>query len=149
MPYAEREAASGLITTLIVVILFPVHMSGLHADGAFLGTQALQVWARAVLILVAISIPVAIAVTILAAIAQGSLAGKDRVDDHRDERDVQIERRAMQIALHILSFGSLGVLIDLALGAPAFRAMNLILAVCAGSGMFRDGFKLVCFRRGF
>jgi heme/copper-type cytochrome/quinol oxidase subunit 2 len=149
MPYGEREAATGLITMLIVMALFWVYMSGQHAAGAFAGPDALQAWARSVLILVAISIPIAIVVTILAAITQGILTGKDKVDDHRDERDVQIERRAMQISTYILSFGILGVIVDLALGASALRAMNLILALSALSELFKDSFKLFCYRRGF
>ena len=46
-----------------------------------------------------------------------------------------------------LVFGILGVIIDLATGASAFRAMNLILGLCAVSEIFRDGFKLWLYRR--
>lgn len=148
MSLSEREAATGLITTLIVVAMFWLRLSDQHETGHFGGPDALQVWARSVLLLVAVSIGIAIAVTVLFHIAHVLLAGAPEPGDRRDERDVQIERRAMQIGMHLLSFGLLGVIVDLALGASAFRAMNLILALCAASEIVKDGYKLYRYRTG-
>lgn len=145
MPLGQREALCGLLTTLIVTILFLWRLSGQQAEGLFDGPQALQVWARSVLWLVAISIGIAIAVFVGAAIAQGILTG-ERPDDRRDERDRDIDRRSLTLAWYLLSFGILGVIVDLALGASAFRAMNLVLALCLGSEMCRDAVKLWLYR---
>jgi len=147
MPCAEREALTGLITTLIVALLFIWRLSVLHDAGLFAGPEALQVWARSVLLLVAISLGIAIMVTILFHIGYEVVTG-EKTDDRRDERDHLIERRALTWAWYLLSFGILGVIIDLALGATAFRAMNLILGLCAVSEIFKDGFKLWLYRRG-
>ncbi len=147
MSYGEREAMTGLITSLIVVALFLWHLSGQHGDGVFDGPEALQVWARMVLLLVAWSIGIAIVVSIGFHILYGMLTG-EKPDDRRDERDRDIERRALTWAWYLLSFGLLGVIIDLAMGATAFRAMNLVLALCAGSEIFNDGVKLWLYRRG-
>lgn len=147
MSYSEREALTGLITSLIVVALFLLRLSGQHAEGAFAGAEALQTWARSVLVLVAWSIGIATAVTIAFAILHGILTG-EKADERRDERDHQIERRALTWAWYLLSFGILGVIIDLALGASAFRAMNPILGLCAGAEIFKDSFKLWLYRRG-
>ncbi|MBA3908902.1 MAG: hypothetical protein C0524_03245 [Rhodobacter sp.] len=147
MPYGEREALTGLITTLIVAVLFFWRLSGQAADGLFDSPEALQTWARSVLLLVAVSIGVAVAVTVLFHTVYAILTG-EKTDDRRDERDHQIERRALTWAWYLLSFGILGVIIDLALGASAFRAMNLILALCAGSEIFKDGVKLWLYRHG-
>jgi hypothetical protein len=147
MSYGEREALSGLITTLIVVALFLWRLSGQTAEGLFDTPEALQTWARSVLILVAWSLGIAIVVAIAFAILHGILSG-EIASDHRDERDRDIERRVLSWASYLLSFGILGVIIDLALGGSAFRAMNLILALCAGSEIFKDACKLWLYRRG-
>jgi heme/copper-type cytochrome/quinol oxidase subunit 2 len=146
MSYGEREAATGLITTLIVLALFLWRLSGQHEAGLFVGPEALQTWARSVLVLVAWSIGIAIAVTIGFHIAYEVVTG-ERTDGRRDERDRDIERRALTWAWYLLSFGILGVIIDVALGASPFRAMNLILGLCLGSETFKDGAKLVLYRR--
>ncbi len=145
MSFGEREALTSFVTSLIVLALFLWQLSGLHAEGALAGPAALQTWARSVLLLIGWSIAIAIAVAVVFAILYRILTG-EAADDRRDERDEQIERRALTCAWYLLSFGILGVIIDLALGASAFRAMNLILALCAGSELFKDGFKLWLYR---
>lgn len=147
MPLGEREAVTGLITTLFVAALFFWRLSGQAAEGFFESPDALQVWARSVLLLIAISIGIAIAVTILFHIGYAVLTD-EKTDDRRDERDHLIERRALTWAWYLLSIGILGVIIDLALGATALRSMNLILALCMGSEMFKDAVKLWLYWRG-
>ncbi|HOZ31969.1 MAG TPA: hypothetical protein PLM52_03745 [Tabrizicola sp.] len=146
MSSGERDALTGLITMALVFVLFVWRLSGQHQAGLFDGPQALQTWARSVLILVAWSIGIAIAVAVAFHILYTSLTG-ERTDDRRDERDRDIDRRALTGAWYLLSFGLLGVIVDLALGASAFRAMNLVLALCAGSEFFKDAAKLVLYRR--
>ncbi|MCU0903755.1 MAG: hypothetical protein MUE83_07750 [Tabrizicola sp.] len=147
MSLGEREAVTGLITTLIVFALFLWRLAGQHEAGLFDGPEALQTWARSVLVLVAWSIGIAIAVTIGFHIAYAAVTG-EKTDDRRDERDRDIERRALTWAWYLLSFGLLGVIIDLALGATAFRAMNVVLALCVGSELFKDALKIWLYRRG-
>lgn len=147
MPTGEREALSGLITTLIVVATFLWFLTGQHSAGAFAGPDALQLWARLVLKLVGASIAVMIAVTVVVHIVNRMLTGEAAID-HRDERDREIERTALTWAWYLLSVGILGVIVDLALGASAFRAMNLVLALCAASELFKDSLKLWLYRRG-
>jgi heme/copper-type cytochrome/quinol oxidase subunit 2 len=147
MSMGEREAASGLITTLIVLALFFWRLAGQHDAGLFAGPEALQNWARSVLMLVGWSIGIALVVTIGFHILYEVLTG-EKADDRRDERDRTIESRALTWAWYLLSFGLLGVIIDLALGASGFRAMNMVLALCVGSEMFKDALKLWLYRRG-
>jgi hypothetical protein len=147
MSYGEREALSALITSLIVIGLFLWRLTGLQAVGAFEGPDALQVWARAVLILIAWSIGIAIVVAILSAILHRILTG-EKPDDRRDERDRDIDRRALTWAWYLLSFGLLGIIISLAFGDTAFSAMNMVLALCMLSEVCKDAAKLVLYRRG-
>ena len=147
MSYGEREALSGLVTSLIVICLFLWQLTGQQAAGAFDGPDALQVWAWSVLILIGWSIGIAIAVTILFAILHHVLTG-EKPDDRRDERDRNIDRRALTWAWYLLSFGLLGVIVSLAFGDTAFKAMNMVLALCILSETFRDAAKLVLYRRG-
>lgn len=147
MSMAEREALSGLVTSVIVTLLFLWRLSGQVEAGLFDSPDALQTWARSVLTLVAWSIGIAIVVAVTFHVLYRSLTG-ETPDDRRDERDRQIESRALTWAWYLLSFGILGVIVDLALGASAFRAMNLILGLCALSEIFKDAFKLWLYRRG-
>ncbi|MFN6924451.1 MAG: hypothetical protein ACK4P8_02275 [Tabrizicola sp.] len=147
MSYGEREALSGLITSLIVIGLFLSQLAGQQAAGVFDGPDGLMLWARSVLILIGWSIGIAIAVTILSAILHGLLTG-EKADDRRDERDRDIDRRALTWAWHLLSFGLLGIIIGLAIGDSAFKAMNMVLALCLFSETFRDAAKVVLYRRG-
>ena len=146
MPYGERETLCSLITTLIVTMLFLWRLSGQHEAGLFASPEALQIWARSVLILVAWSIGIAIAVAIGFHVGHTILTGESS-DERRDERDHLIGRRALTVAWYLLSFGILGVIIALALGASAFLAMNLILGLCATSEICKDGVKLWLYRR--
>ena len=146
MPYGERETLCSLITTLIVTMLFLWRLSGQHEAGLFAGPEALQIWARSVLILVAWSIGIAIAVAIGFHVGHTVLTG-EKSDDRRDERDHLIDRRALTFAWYLLSFGILGVIIALALGTSAFLAMNLILGLCATSEICKDSVKLWLYRR--
>ncbi len=146
MSYSEREAATGLITTLIVLALFLWRLSGQFEAGLFDGPEALQTWARSVLVLVGWSIGIAIVVAIGFHIGYEVITG-EKTDDRRDERDRDIERRALTWAWYLLSFGLLGVIINLALGASAFSAMNLVLALCALSEIFKDALKIWLYRR--
>jgi predicted membrane protein len=146
MPYGERESPCSLITTLIVTLLFLWRLSGQHEAGLFATPEALQVWARSVLILVAWSIGIAIVVAIGFHVGHTVLTG-EKPDERRDERDHLIDRRALTFAWYLLSFGILGVIITLALGATALLAMNLILGLCALSEIFKDAVKLWLYRR--
>lgn len=146
MSYGEREALSGLITCLIVVGLFLWQLGAQQAAGAFEGPEALQAWARSVLILIGWSLGIAIAVAIASAILYRVLTG-EKPDDRRDERDRDIDRRALTWAWYLLSFGLLGIIISLAFGDSAFNAMNLVLALCITSEMFKDAAKVVLYRR--
>ena len=146
MPYGERESLCSMITTLIVTLLFLWRLSGQHEAGHFTGPEALQVWAQSVLVLVAWSIGIAIAVAIGFHVGHAILTG-EKPNERRDERDHLIDRRALTFAWYLLSFGILGVIITLALGATAFLAMNLILGLCAASEIFKDAVKLWLYRR--
>lgn len=147
MSYGEREALSGLVTSLIVIVLFLWQLSGQTAAGAFDGPEGLRLWARSVLVLIGWSIGIAIAVAILSAVLHGILTG-EKPDDRRDERDRDIDRRALTWAWYLLSFGLLGIIVGLALGDTAVKAMNTVLALCLLSEAFRDAAKVMLYRRG-
>ena len=147
MSSGEREAVTGLITMLIVLALFLWRISGQAGAGLFDGPDALQTWARSVLVLVAWSIGIAILVAIGFHILYAVLTG-EKPDERRDERDRDIDRSALIWAWYLLSFGLLGVIVDVALGASGLRAMNLVLALCMLSEFFKDGMKIWLYRRG-
>ena len=147
MTRGEREALTGLISMTIAAILFAWRLTDQHAAGAFDGPDALQVWARMVLVLIGISIGIAIAVTIVTHILEAALTG-EKPDERMDERDHLIERRALTWGWYLLSFGILAIIADLALGASGFRAMNVLIVLCALSEGVKDAVKLWLYWRG-
>jgi hypothetical protein len=147
MSSGERDAVTGLVTTVIVIGLFLWLLGQQQARGLFVGPDALQVWARSVLLLVCGSIGIAILVAIVFHIGYRMLTG-DTPTDQRDERDREIDRRALTWAWYLLSVGLLGVVVHLALGGSALAAMNLILALSAGAEVLRDATRLWFYRRG-
>lgn len=149
MSLGEREALTGFLTTLVVIVLFWLRLGGQFEAGLFDGTDGLMHWARQVLILVGISIGVAIVVTILFTILYAIVTGDEKPSDLRDERDRGIELRAMRLGMWVLSFGLVAMIADLALGGSAFRALNLVLLACALSELVKDGFKILLYRRGY
>ncbi len=149
MSFGERDAFTSLLTTLIVAVMFYLNISGQFAAGAYDGPEALQLWARSVLWLVAYSIGIAIVIAILFAILYAMLTGEKKLSDLRDERDRMIEIRGMRIGMILISIGLMAAIVDLALGASALHALIILLISCSVSEIVKNIFKIACYRRGF
>jgi heme/copper-type cytochrome/quinol oxidase subunit 2 len=147
MPLGEREALTGFVTMLIVIGMVLWVLTGQHVAGRFDGPDALQLWARMVLKLIAVSLAIAVGINILVHVVYRVVTG-EKPHDQKDERDRELERTALTWSWYLLSFGILAVIVDLAMGASAFRAMNLIISLCAISELFKDALKLWLYRRG-
>ncbi len=150
MSFGERDAFTSLLITLIVAAMFYFRITGQSAAGLYDGPDGLMIWARSVLWLIAISIGIAIGVTILFTILYTILTGEMKPSDLRDERDRMIEVRGMRIESLLVHFGLAAGIIYLAWGgASAVRALNVILIGLMLSGIVKEIFKIICYRRGF
>lgn len=150
MSSGERDAYTGLLTSLIVAVIFYLRISSQFQAGLFDGPDALKNWAQSIMWLILIGIGLAIAVTILFTILYVIVTGEKKPSDLRDERDWLIEVRGTRIATVIISIGLVAAIMDLAWGgASAIRALSIILIGCSGSEMIKDLFKIYCYRRGF
>ena len=147
MSRGEREALSGLISMLLSAGLIAWWLISDHAAGAFDGPEGLQAWARTVLMLIGAGIGIAIVVTIVTHVVEAAVTG-EKPDERQDERDHLLERRALTWGWYVLSIGILGIIVDLAMGASAFRALNLLIVLCALSEGLKDSLKLWFYRRG-
>ena len=149
MSVGERDAFSGLLTSLIVAVMFYNSLTGQYAAGAFDGADGLMIWARAVLWLVGYGIGVAIAVANVFTIVYVILTGEKKPSELRDERDRMIEHRGTRIGSSLTATGLLAVIIDMAWGNSTFHALNLLLIGLSLSEIVKDTFKIICYRRGF
>jgi heme/copper-type cytochrome/quinol oxidase subunit 2 len=150
MSFGERDAITGLLTTLIVAAMFYVRLSGQYEAGLYDGPDGMSIWARSVLWMIAVSIAVAIAVSIAFTILYVIVTGEKKPQDLRDERDRMIEIRGMRIGAVLISIGIVAAIMDMAWGgASALRAFTIILIGCSLSEIIKDSFKIICYRRGF
>lgn len=149
MSVGERDAYTGLLSSLIVAVMFYLRISGLNAAGAFDGPDGLMIWARAVMWLIAIGIAIAIAVTIAFTILYVILSGEKKPSELRDERDRMIEHRGTRIGSALTAAGLIASVGALALGYSAILAFTIILVGGSISEVVKDTFKIYCYRRGF
>lgn len=149
MSFGERDAFSGLLSTLIVAVIFYLRISGQYEAGLFDGPDGLKVWARSVLWLILIGIGVAIAVTVAFTILNVIVTGEKHTFDLRDERDHMIEHRGSRIGSALTAAGLVAAIVDLAWGNSAVHAFSVLLISCSLSEIAKGLFKIACYRRGF
>jgi hypothetical protein len=89
-----------------------------------------------------------IVVNIGAGIAEGIKTGAEP-EFATDERDRQIELRAMRVTSLMLGVGMTAAMVTLALGQPAFTVFLLIILAGAVADVIGSVTKLVMYRRGF
>lgn len=147
MSFEERNTAVAIVTNLVVVALFVWRLSAMAGEGAFSGPDALAVWARAVLWLIAAAIGIGIGLTILFAILHRMLARGADTDGIVDERDRGIGHWGARVTLAVASAVFVGGLVALAAGWPALAALNLMLAGFAAGDMAGNLVKAVLYRR--
>lgn len=149
MSFEERNSLSGLAASILAwSIIGGTLWQRFHA-GVFAGPDGPMLWARQMLWLMAIGIGVAIVLTIVFAIVDGLINGKDAVSTRTDERDQMIGLLGNRIVLAAMSAGVILAILLLALGWPVVGVLTLIVASCAIGDSLGTGYKVWRYRRGF
>ncbi len=147
MSYQEAKYAASFVTTLLTSLLYAQRVQALYADGYFSGADGSALTGKAILILIGAIVVAGIVGQIVLAIARAIL-GAD-LESREDERDRQIEMRAMHLAFTLLGFGFLGSMILLALGREPFLVFHLITYAMVLAGLGADLYRIWLHRRGF
>ncbi|GHC58742.1 hypothetical protein [Neogemmobacter tilapiae] len=148
MSFEERNAAVGIVISLIAWGLMISVLSQRQAAGVFDGADGPMLWARTVCWLIAACIAIGIALTVLATVLYAAVTGERSPSFEKDERDNQIGLRGLQVTLVVMSMGIVGSIGALAWGVTVVMALNLILASCALGDMAGTLVKLFLYRRG-
>jgi hypothetical protein len=146
--FEERNAAVGILISLISWGLMVSVLSSRHAAGVFDGADGPMLWARTVCWLIVVCIAIGIALTVLATVLYVAITGEKSPAFEKDERDNQIGLRGLQVTLVIMSMGIVGAIGALAWGVTVLTALNLILVACALGDMAGTLVKLFLYRRG-
>ena len=152
MSYEERNTVAHLISTVVVVSGFFYYMLQMAPLDAADPAGALAHLGLAFLVMAGAGIVVTILGTIFvnigAGIAEGIRTGREP-EFATDERDRQIELRAMRVASLLLGVGMVGSMALLAFGQPAFTVFLAIILAGAVADVAAGIFKLALYRRGF
>jgi hypothetical protein len=147
MSYQEAKYAASFVTTLITSLIYAQRVQALHAAGYFDGADGAALTGRAILILIGAIVVAGILGQIVLAIVLAIFGNE--LESREDERDRQIEMRAMHLAFTLLGIGFLGAMILLALGRAPFLVFHLITYAMVLAGLGADLYRIWLHRRGF
>jgi hypothetical protein len=147
MSYQEAKYIASFLTTALTAVVYAVIVQRLHASGFFAGSDGSEQTGFAILGLIGAIVLAGILGQIMLAILWTSFGAAIEADE--DERDRQIEMRAMQIAFTLLGIGFLGAMFALAWGWTAFLVFHMIAYAMVLAGLAADIYRVWLHRRGF
>ncbi len=149
MSYEERNALSGLLTSIVAWSIMGGVMWRQYTDGLYDGPDGVMHWARAMLWLMLYGIGFGIVIAILFAIVDGILHPNDKNRTQSDERDRTIALLGHRIVLVAMSAGLIGAILGMAFGWTAVQGLMLIVVSCALGDTVGVAYKVFLYRRGF
>ena len=149
MSFEHRNAVVGILVSFISWGLMIAVLGQNTLAGSYDGPHGAQLWAQAVLWLILISVGIALVMTILFNIGYALISGEKDLSAAMDERDKGIALRGMRTAQAVMATGIVLAIVFLAFGGGLVAFLNMILAVCALSGLASEVTKVFLYRRGF
>lgn len=148
MTFVEKGALLQAIRALAVYALYLTWMRGFHLDGTLHAAGAEVMVARSVLWLIGLTVGAGLLVQIAVTILSGIV--KDENLAHLfDERDKQIERRAIETGFGIVGAGFLATMVALTNGWSVALALNLLVAGFVLADLVVNLLKFRSYIRGF
>jgi hypothetical protein len=147
MTFHEVKYLTSFVTTALVAAAYASRVRALHAEGYFAGPDGDILTGRTLLILIAAIVIAGIIGQIIVTIIATILGTKAEYDD--DERDRQIDMRAMRAAFVLVGIAMLGGLIMLATGATPFLSFHILVFGMVAAGLIADLWRVALYRRGF
>jgi hypothetical protein len=149
MSYEERNALAGLISTLIVSLLFGMQLWQDYLSGEFIGPDGLKTWAQTIVWMVPTSIIICITTIIAVNVIYSIVTSSPNLNSVADERDAAIGKRGMQVTLVVVSIGFVAAIIILSTGGSALTGLTIILAGFVAGDMSGNLAKLAAYRFGY
>lgn len=146
MTFHEIKYLVSFLTTALVSTLYGVRVHTLAADGYFSGPDGNLLTGRALLILIGLVIGAGIVGQIILSITAALMGHKPEYDD--DERDRQIDMRAMRVAFVLVGVAMLGALALLATGSTPFLTLHILVFGMVAAGLIADLWRIALYRWG-
>lgn len=147
MTFHEIKYLVSFLTTALVSAFYALRVRTLASDGFFNGPDGDLLTGRALLILIALVVGAGIVGQIILSIAAVIAGHKPEYDD--DERDRQIDMRAMRVAFVLVGVAMIGALALLATGSTPFLTLHILVFGMVAAGLIADLWRIVLYRRGF
>jgi uncharacterized membrane protein len=148
MTYVEKGSLLQAVRALAVYALFLARMQAYRADGSLFAPGGEVLVARSALWLIGLTVVaglvVQIGVTILSLIARD-----ENVSNVFDERDRQIERRAVETGFGIVGAGFVAAMAALAWNWPVAAGLNLLILGFVAADVVVNLLKFRSYLRGF
>ena len=148
MSFQERNIITYLLTGIVVMAIYTLHMRGLFDAGVMDGPNAGVEIGWSALKLIGGSIVVTIVVTIIVSIINAIITQETDMDEG-DERDRQIDLLGMKVGFIAFSVLFIGIFIALALGLATSVALVAMIYAMWFSSIIEGVVRLVIYRRGF
>ncbi len=147
MTFHEIKYLVSFLTTALVSTLYGLRVHALAGAGYFSGPDGDLLTGRALLILIGLIVGAGIVGQIIVSIGAVIMGHKPEYDD--DERDRQIDMRAMRAAFVFVGFAMIGALALLATGSTPFLTFHVLVFGMVAAGLAADLWRIALYRRGF
>ncbi|MGL5008439.1 MAG: hypothetical protein ACRC6I_01050 [Paracoccaceae bacterium] len=148
MTYVERGALLQALRALAVYALYLTWMQGYHADGTLYAAGAEVLVGKAALWLIGLTVGAGLLVQIGVTILSG-ITRDENLAHLFDERDKQIERRAIETGFGIVGAGFLALMAALAAAWPVGIALNLLVLAFVLADLTVNLIKFRAYLKGF
>ncbi len=146
MTFHEIKYLVSFLTTALVSTLYALRIRTLATEGYFSGPDGDMLTGRALLILIGLIVGAGILGQIMLSIAAALMGHKPEYDD--DERDRQIDMRAMRVAFVLVGVAMIGALALLATGSTPFVTLHVLVYGMVAAGLFADLWRITLYRWG-
>lgn len=147
MTYQEKKSIITFLTTSTVTLVYFFYVFTVYHDGSEEALNDLQLWGKAILILIPVQVIAHILLHIIFAIVHKIATGED-LPSKPDERDKLIELKANRNSNNGWMFGFLFAMGALALGYGPFIMFVVMVSAGLFSGIVETLSTLYYYRRG-
>jgi hypothetical protein len=148
MTFIEKGVLLQALRAAVIYAIYLSWMQGYHADGSLYAAGAGVVVGKAALWLVGLTVGAGLVVQIGVTIVSG-ITRDENLAHLSDERDKQIERRAIEAGFGIVGVGFVTLMAALAAGWPVGIALNLLVLGFVLADLVVNFLKFRAYLKGF
>lgn len=149
MTFQDRNTFVSILVNLLTLTYVIYRLITMQSAGAFDGPDAVNVWAKMVILVIPISIAATIIGTILFNILFAIVTGQAKPSFIVDERDKHFERRGIFALIAGAGIGFICGIIALAMDYSALVGLNIMYFGMALGALGSDLVRFASYRRGY